>query len=81
MNFRVPKNRDSNQFTTDDDTESDSSLFPSQSFTRQGNSTFPATNTGARKQDFGGGSFTPYSKKRPPTRDTALIQHTYERIN
>lgn len=32
-------------------------------------------NSGARKRDYGGGYYTPSSKKRPPNSDTHLLPH------
>lgn len=56
-----------NYMATDDDTESDSSLFSLQSLPRKGkgNATNSHSNLGARKQDYGGESITPSSKKVP----------------
>lgn len=62
---------------TDDDTESDSSCRSSSSLPRLGKSTttYPHNNPGARKRDYGGGSYTPSSKKRPPNQDTNLLPY------
>lgn len=66
----IPKHQGNVPSTTDDDTESDSPLFPSQPVSRKNNQTIHHIHQGARKQDLGGGSYTSYVKKCPTVDNT-----------
>lgn len=76
-NYRRGTRTNINERATDEDTESDSSFTSSSSLPRQAqkNTTNIHNNLGARKRDYGGGHYTPSSKKRLPNSDTHLLPH------